>query len=170
MKTLSFLLAALLLALFAGCDNNDSNVAADASGDGNDVQATACPPKDGAPPLDDVCSSEGQICGFGYEPIECGGIDLQCADGVWVEFAHTDPMTACFADVSDADATDSEDADTDVSDTCPTSIGGGEPCTTEDQICAYGYDPPECGGIDFQCVSLVWTERSHTDPGPDCFP
>jgi len=43
------------------------------------------------------------------------------------------------------------------------------PCTTEDLVCAYGYEPLECGGRTLICQSGIFIELRHTDPAPSCF-
>ena len=43
------------------------------------------------------------------------------------------------------------------------------PCEQEGLQCAYGYDPPECGGRTVICQGGVWIEESHSDPQPSCF-
>jgi hypothetical protein len=42
------------------------------------------------------------------------------------------------------------------------------PCDQEGLQCAYGYDPPECGGRTVICEGGVWIEESHSDPQPSC--
>ncbi len=56
------------------------------------------------------------------------------------------------------------------SSTCPTGPTAplDEACSNEGLVCAYGYDPPECGGITVVCEDGVWTEREHTDPEASC--
>lgn len=51
---------------------------------------------------------------------------------------------------------------------CPPSNPIGTPCELDDQVCAYGYLGDDCGGITALCVAETWTEREHTDPGPNC--
>jgi hypothetical protein len=54
-------------------------------------------------------------------------------------------------------------------DDCPTAAPEGDPCSTPSLRCAYGYAPPECGGITVECTGERWEEVSHTDPMPSCF-
>ena len=44
----------------------------------------------------------------------------------------------------------------------------GESCAGEGDECAYGHDPPECGGITVVCTDGEWVELEHTDPSSDC--
>lgn len=81
-----------------------------------DSPPPACPPGPMAP-LGVACSSPGQLCPYGYNPIECGGRTVVCKDGRWAEESHRDPQAACFdagarPDASgDADATTEDAAD-----------------------------------------------------------
>lgn len=45
----------------------------------------------------------------------------------------------------------------------------GEACSSAGQLCAYGYNPPECGGRTVVCTSGKWSEESHRDPAASCF-
>lgn len=64
-------------------------------------------------------------------------------------------------------------SETDVGDAagCPTGPSAplGLECSDESQQCAYGYDPPECGGRTVVCDGGVWNELTHTDPQASCF-
>jgi hypothetical protein len=44
----------------------------------------------------------------------------------------------------------------------------GASCAAEAATCAYGYDPPECGGRTVVCRASSWQELSHSDPRSDC--
>lgn len=66
--------------------------------DGDDCSSTAPPcPEGPQAPLGAACSSEGQRCDYGYEPIECGGRRVECSSGTWIEVEHTDPQPSCTA-------------------------------------------------------------------------
>ncbi len=45
----------------------------------------------------------------------------------------------------------------------------GAACAAEQQQCAYGYDPLECGGRTVICEGGVFVELEHTDPAASCF-
>ena len=81
MRTLTFSSLALLLFTLAGC--------------GDDSTPGTCPAGPTSP-LGSACSDTGQVCAYGYEPIECGGITVVCEGGTWTEREHTDPMASCF--------------------------------------------------------------------------
>lgn len=81
-----------------------------------DVADSPCPAGPQAP-LGALCTTPDQTCAYGYDPIECGGRTVICADGVFVELEHTDPMPECFGDI-DVDL----DTDSDAG-----ASGGGDP-------------------------------------------
>ncbi|NOY94238.1 MAG: hypothetical protein GXP55_23925 [Deltaproteobacteria bacterium] len=119
MRTLTFSCLSLLLCMLAGC--------------GDDSAPGTCPTGP-ASPLGDACTNAGLICAYGYDPPECGGIDVVCEGGVWAERSHTDPMASCFDSGVDAGSDASADAATDASSdagsvTCgDTSCGPSEYC------------------------------------------
>lgn len=45
----------------------------------------------------------------------------------------------------------------------------GVACEDPGLRCAYGYDPPECGGRTVECEGGVFVEFEHTDPQASCF-
>jgi len=59
------------------------------------LQLDHCPP-DGNPE-GTGCPTSGVVCGYGYDPIECGGVTVICEAGTWVEREHTDPSPECMS-------------------------------------------------------------------------
>ncbi|MFT6396565.1 MAG: hypothetical protein ACJAYU_001308 [Bradymonadia bacterium] len=55
-----------------------------------------CPPGP-MPPLGESCSEGGAVCGYGYDPPECGGITIECVAGEWLERERTDPGNDCVS-------------------------------------------------------------------------
>ncbi len=53
--------------------------------------------------------------------------------------------------------------------TCPAGPSLGAACTTPDLRCAYGYNPPACGGRTVICKNGSFIEESHSDPQTSCF-
>ncbi len=103
------------------------------------------------------CFFDGSCCS--------GGMD--CFDGEWSTF-YNEQSPFCRDYPSDAGDAGSDDSSATAE--CP---AGPEapldlPCEQEGLQCAYGYDPPECGGRTVICQGGVWIEESHSDPQPAC--
>lgn len=97
----------LLVLALAGCGSEaepvpdsgtDADTTTDTSTDPSIDQGSTtvnCPPGP-APAWGESCSDEGESCGYGYDPPECGGITVICTEGEWVEREHTDPSSDCL--------------------------------------------------------------------------
>ncbi len=100
----------------------------------------------------------GNGCNDSDDPTPEGG------DDVTSETGGGDGST----DAEDDAPGDARDSDADPCPDGPTSPLG-DPCDDADTTCAYGYDPPECGGITVRCDGDTWIEVEHTDPTEACF-
>ena len=129
-------------------------------------------------PLEEWPSGCGLICPdpetscengtFCYRSEPCCGYYLDCVNGEWVEVNYDH----CGV-YGDSDANGLGDADFSDSSTTAECPAGPQapldlPCDQEGLQCAYGYDPPECGGRTVICQGGVWIEESHSDPQPSC--
>lgn len=145
------LLVALLASLVAACGVSEDP----------DPQPTPCPEGPEAP-LGLACDEPGLRCAYGYDPPECGGRTVECVDGTFVEFEHTDPQPGCFEDAgSDAsDATDSGDTGETGPDPVPcgapidgvvSDCGEGNYCNKQDRTNCWTEEPGVCKPIPDDC-------------------
>ena len=116
-------------------------------------------------PLDETTAcADGNVCS---DNPSCCGRGLYCSNGEWFEeYNHCGVY-------GDSDANGLGDADFSDSSTPAECPAGPQapldlPCDQEGLQCAYGYDPPECGGRTVICQGGVWIEESHSDPQPSC--
>jgi hypothetical protein len=113
-------------------------------------------------PVDETqACADGNVCS---DNPSCCGRGLYCSNGEWFEeYGHS-------CRYGDSDASDADFSDSSATAECP---AGPEapldlPCEQEGLQCAYGYEPPECGGRTVICQGGVWIEESQSDPQPAC--
>ncbi len=93
-------------------------------------------------PLGESCTDEGEECGYGYDPPECGGITVTCTSGEWVELVHTDPSSDCIAPGTIACA--------DVQDLYEEHVLGNQACSNPDEcVVIEGADSCDCSAVIF---------------------
>lgn len=84
--------------------------------------------------------------------------------------ASTSDASVADAHMPEASTSDARASDTPAAFVCPAGPMSplGSRCGAEGSSCAYGYDPPECGGRTVVCRAGSWQELSHSDPRGNC--